>query len=113
MERTYTLREMLEALRRRRGLALGVAAAVLLVGAAVIVATPSEYRADSVMQIEPHQVPHDFFPGSYVAFDERMRTLKHGVLARPVLERVLAETDFVPDWRSNPDDAVERLRRAV
>jgi len=113
MEKTYTLRDVLEAVRRRRWLALGVAAAVLLVSAIVIVAIPDEYRADSVMQIEPHLVPADFFPSSVTSFDERMRTLKHGVLARPVLERVLAETNFVPDWKSNPDDAIEKLRRAI
>ncbi|GEJ56276.1 GumC family protein [Anaeromyxobacter diazotrophicus] len=113
MERTYTLREMVEAVRRRRWLALGVAAVVLIIGAVAIVGTPDEYRADSVMQIEPHQVPHDFFPTSVTSFDERMRTLKHGVLARPVLERVLAETDFVPGWKAHPDDAIEKLRRAV
>ena len=113
MEKSYTIREMLEALRRRRWLALGVAAAVLFVSAIVIASTPNEYRADSVMQIEPHQLPHDFFPTSVVAFDERMRTLKHGVLARPVLERVLRETELYPDWKSKPDDAIERMRRNV
>ena len=113
MEKSYTLREMLEALRRRRWLALGVTVAVLLVGGIVIASTPDEYRADSVMQIEPHQMPHDFFPTSFVSFDERMRTLKHGVLARPVLERVLRETEYYPDWKSNPDDALEKLRRNV
>jgi uncharacterized protein involved in exopolysaccharide biosynthesis len=40
-----------------------------------------------------------------------MRTLKHGVLARPVLERVLRETEIYGDWKTHPDDAVERLRR--
>src|ERR1700694_3122500 len=113
MEKSYTLREMLEALRRRRWLALGVTVAVLLVGGIVIASTPDEYRADSGMQIEPHQMPHDFFPTSFVSFDERMRTLKHGVLARPVLERVLRETEYYPDWKSNPDDAREKVARAA
>jgi len=113
MEKSYTIREMLEALRRRRWLAIGVMAGVLLVAAIVIAATPDEYRADSVMQIEPHVMPHDFFPTSVTSFDERMRTLKHGVLARPVLERVLRETEYYPDWKSNPDDAIEKLRRNV
>jgi protein tyrosine kinase modulator len=113
MERTYTLREMLEALNRRRWLALGVAAAVLIVSAAIIVALPAEYKAESVIQIEPHQVPADFFPTSVTSFEERMRTLKHGLLARPVLERVLEETDIEPGWRREPDQALERLRRDI
>ncbi len=113
MERAYTLREMFEALQRRRWLVFGVAAAVLAVSAAVIVALPSEYRAESVIQVEPHTIPADFFPTSVTSFEERMRTLKHGLLARPVLERVLEQTDFYPRWKRDPDEAVERLRRNV
>jgi polysaccharide biosynthesis transport protein len=113
MERTYTPRELLAALNRRRWLALIAAAIVLVVGAIFVMALPSEYRAESVMQIEPHQLPADFMPAAYHPFEERMRTLKHGVLSRPVLERVLRETDFYGDWKKDPDDALERLRRAV
>lgn len=113
MERTYTFREMLEALHRRRWLVLGVAAAVLAVGAVAIVALPAEYQAESVMQVEPHQIPADFFPSSVTSFEDRMRTLKHGLLARPVLERLLAETDFYPGWKKDPDEAIEKLRRNI
>src|SRR5919205_1358296 len=113
MERTYTIRELLAALHRRRWLALCAAAIVLVVSAVFVMAIPSEYRADSVMQIEPHQLPADFMPGAYTSFEERMRTLKHGVLARPVLERVLRETDFYPGWRDDGEEAIERLRRNV
>jgi succinoglycan biosynthesis transport protein ExoP len=113
MERTYTFREMLEALNRRRRVVVGVAAVVLLASAVVIAVLPPEYRAESVMQIEPHLVPADFLPTSVTSFEERMRTLKHGLLARPVLERVLNETDFYPDLKREPDEAIERLRRNV
>ena len=113
MERTYTPRELLAALHRRRWLALVAGAIVLVVGAIFVMALPSEYRAESVMQIEPHQLPADFMPAAYNSFEDRMRTLKHGVLARPVLERVLRETDFYDDWKKDPDDAIDRLRRSV
>jgi succinoglycan biosynthesis transport protein ExoP len=113
MERTYTSRELLAALHRRRWLALLVAATVLAGAGILVIALPSEYRAESVMQIEPHQLPADFMPGAYNSFEERMRTLKHGVLSRPVLERVLRETDFFSDWKKDPDDAIERLRRGI
>jgi len=113
MERTYTFRELLAALHRRRWLALSAAAVVLVVSAIFVLALPAEYRAESVMQIEPHQLPADFMPGAFTSFEERMRTLKHGVLARPVLERALRETSFFDDWQKDPDDAIERLRRQV
>ena len=113
MERTYTVRELGGALHRRRWLVLAVAAGTLVVAGASILALPPEYRAQSVVQIEPHALPAEFFPAAAVSFEERMRTLKHGLLARPVLERVLDETQLEPGWRKDPDKALERLRRDV
>lgn len=114
MERTYTLHDVLAALKRRRLLALAVGAAVAVVGILAAVAVPSEYSAASVVQVEPRRLPPDFFPAqSHAAFEDRMRTIKHGILARPVLERVIRETDFFPDLRKDMDEAVARMRRAV
>lgn len=114
MERTYTLHDMLAALRRRKAVALLVGGAVLAVGLAVALLTPAEYTATSTVQVEPRRLPVDFFPAQGVApFEERMRTIKHGVLARPLLERVVKETDFFPDLAGDVDQAVEKLRRQV
>jgi len=54
MERTYTLHEIAATFRRRWLLATAVALAVALVAGGVILALPSEYMAQSVVQIEPH-----------------------------------------------------------
>ena len=62
MERTYTLQDLLAALRRRRLLALVVTGAVLVVGVALALGVPSEYSAVSVVQIEPRRLAYDFFP---------------------------------------------------
>jgi uncharacterized protein involved in exopolysaccharide biosynthesis len=114
MDRTYTLHDGLAVLRRRRTLALAVAGATLAVGVVAALAVPSEYSATSVVQIEPRRLPADFFPAQYgTSFEDRMRTVKHGVLARPVLERVVRETDFFPDLRADLDEAISRMRRAV
>jgi polysaccharide biosynthesis transport protein len=114
MERTYTLHDVLAALKRRRVLALLVAAGVALAGVIAAFALPAEYTAASVVQIEPRRLPADYFPAqSATAFEDRMRTIKHGILARPVLERVIRETDFYPDLRDDMDKAVTRLRRDV
>jgi len=114
MERTYGLHDLAAALRRRRALALGVTGGVLAAGIAVALLMPSEYAADSVVQIEPRRLPPDFFPAEPVTpFEDRMRTLKHGILARPVLERVIREADLYPDQRADLDGAVEKLRRNV
>jgi uncharacterized protein involved in exopolysaccharide biosynthesis len=114
MERTYTLHDVMAALRRRRALALLVAAAVALLGVVAALALPSEYTATSVVQIEPRRLPPDFFPAQNgTAFEDRMRTIKHGILARPVLERVIRETGLYPDLGTDMDEAVARLRRDV
>lgn len=114
MERTYTLHDVLAALRRRRWVALLAGAAVLAVALAFALLLPSEYTASSTVQIEPRRLPVDFFPAQAVAsFEDRMRTVKHGILARPVLERVVKETDFFPDMHDDLDGAIEKLRRQV
>jgi succinoglycan biosynthesis transport protein ExoP len=114
MERTYTLQDVMAALKRRRGLTLLVGAVVALVGVVAALGVPSEYSAASVVQIEARHLPADYFPAvNATAFDERMRTVKHGILARPVMERVIRETDFYPDLRNDMDEAVSRMRRSV
>jgi succinoglycan biosynthesis transport protein ExoP len=114
MERTYTLHDLIAALRRRRAIALVAAAIVGVVGVIAALAVPAEYSATSMTQIEPRRLPADFFPAQNVtAYEDRMRTIKHGILARPVLERAIRETDFYPDLRNDIDEAVSRLRRSV
>ncbi len=113
MERTYTLQDLLAALRRRRALAALVAAGVLLAATAVILSLRTEYLASSVVQIEPHRLPPDFFPAQPVgSFEDRMRALKHGLLAQPVLERVVREAKLYPDVH-DVDEKVNELRRHV
>ena len=114
MERTYTLHEIAATFRRRWLLATAVALAVALVAGGVILALPSEYMAQSVVQIEPHRLAPEMLPAAPAAsFDERMRTLKHQLLARPVLERVVSEVHPYPDLENDLDGAVERLRHNV
>ncbi len=114
MERTYTLHDALAVLKRRRALALAVAAAALVIGVVAALAVPSEWSATSVVQIEPRRLPADFFPAQPGgSFEDRMRTVKHGIMARPVLERVIKETDYAPDLKDNLDEAVARLRRSI
>ena len=112
MERTYTLHDAVAVLKRRRTLALIVAAAALALGLALALLTPSEWSATSVVQIEPRRLPADFFPAQPgVSFEDRLRTVKHGVMARPVLERVVKETGY--EAQEGTDEAIARLRRNV
>ena len=114
MERTYTLHDVIAVLKRRRALALAVTGGALAIGLVLALGVPSEWSATSVVQIEPRRLPADFFPAQPgVSFEDRLRTVKHGILARPVLERVVRETDYAPDLRDDLDEAVSRLRRDI
>ncbi|HEX9241708.1 MAG TPA: lipopolysaccharide biosynthesis protein [Anaeromyxobacter sp.] len=114
MERTYTLHDALAVLRRRRAIALAVGGVALAIGLIAALAVPSEWSATSVVQIEPRRLPADFFPAQGGgSFDERLRTVKHGVLARPVLERVVREVSWASDLGGNLEERISRLRRAV
>jgi len=114
MERTYTLQDLLAVIRRRRLLALVVAGVVLGAGLVAALAIPSEYTAVSVVQIEPRRVSPDFLPAQNATpFEDRMRTIRHGVLSRPVLEQVIRETQFFPDLADDMEEALTRFRRQV
>ena len=114
MQRTYTWEDLRAALRRRRRLVVVVFLAVLAGGVALAVLLPAEYTATSTVQLEPRRLPADFFPAQgVVPLEDRMRTVKHGILARPVLERVVRETNYFPDLAGDMDQAVERLRQKV
>ncbi|HYD41180.1 MAG TPA: lipopolysaccharide biosynthesis protein [Anaeromyxobacter sp.] len=113
MERTYTFDDLMAALRRRRALALVVFAGVLAAGLALAALLPAEYTATSTIQLEPRRVTAEFLPAQgIIPLEDRMRTLKHGILARPVLEQVVRDVDFDPGARS-VDDAIEKLRRST
>ncbi|MFT3915487.1 MAG: Wzz/FepE/Etk N-terminal domain-containing protein [Anaeromyxobacteraceae bacterium] len=114
MDRNYSLHDLLAALRRRRGIAIGIFLAALALGTAIALLVPAEYTARSVVQIEPRRQSFDFFPAQNATpFEDRMRTIKHGILSRPILEQVVRETDFFPELAGNVDEAVERMRRHV
>src|SRR5512142_698427 len=114
MDRAYTFEDLTAALRRRRWLALAVFAIALGGGLAAAALLPAEYTASTTVQLEPRRLTADFLPAQgIVPLEDRMRTVKHGILARPVLERVVKETQFFPDLGDNMDEAVTRLRRQV
>ena len=113
MERTYTLHDAIAVLKRRRWLALAVAGVALAVALIVAISVPSEWSATSVVQIEPRRLPADFFPAQpALSFEDRLRTVKHGILARPVLERVVRDTGY-GGGPADMDEAISRLRRNV
>ena len=114
MDRTYTFEDLLAALRRRRTLALFAFGLVLAGGLTLALLLPAEYTATSTVQLEPRRLTADYLPAQgIVPLEDRMRPVKHGILARPLLERVAKETDFFPELRDTPDEAVARLRRQI
>ncbi len=114
MERTYTLQDLLAALWRRRRPALLGAAVVFAAATAIVLSLPTEYRATSMVQIEPHRLVPDFWPAQGMgSFEDRVRALKHGILARPLLEQVIRDANLYSEHGDDMDEKVDELRRHV
>ena len=64
MDRTYSLEDLVAAIKRRRMLFAIVAASVFAIAAVIIAALPNEYRSSAVVQIEPHRVAPEYIPAA-------------------------------------------------
>src|SRR3984893_13307723 len=114
MERTYTVDELLSALRRRWGRAVVVAAAVLALAALLIVREPNEYRAKAMVMVDP-STPHPdlVVPVISSTLAERVKSVRAQVFARGLLAPVIEELKLYLEDREKGgmDAAVDSLRK--
>src|SRR6202022_3004635 len=112
--RTYTVDELLSALRRRWGRAVVVAAAVLALAALLIVRQPNEYRAKAMVMVEP-STPHPdlVVPVISTTLAERVKSVRAQVFARGLLAPVIEELKLYLEDREKGgmDAAVDSLRK--
>lgn len=112
----YTLQDLGRALRRHRKFALVVGGCVALVGAAIALFTPAEYRAGAAVVVEPARTHLDYAPPPVVApIEDRLRTVRQVVMGGELLSRVIEEQNLFGELRSDGkhDTAVEKMRRSV
>src|SRR3989442_6616865 len=113
MERTYTVDELLGAVKRRWRWMAVVAAAVFAVAALVIARLPSEYRARALVMVEPlHPHPDLVVPIISRSLDERVKSVRSQVYARQLMATAIEELNLYPQAREKDgmDSAVEALR---
>src|SRR5919202_5329454 len=113
MERTYTVDELLGAVRRRWKWMAIVAGAVFVVAALVVARLPNEYRSRALVMVEPlHPHPDLVVPVISRTLDERVKSVRSQVYARQLMTTAIEELNLYPKVREKDgmDAAVEALR---
>ncbi|HEX8700443.1 MAG TPA: Wzz/FepE/Etk N-terminal domain-containing protein, partial [Myxococcaceae bacterium] len=114
MERGMTADQVLVALWRRKALVGAIAAAVLAVGAAVVMTRPSMYEASSVVRVEPQRPGEEMVQRTVSELiEQRLLTVRQELMARPVLQKAIEEMNLYPDIVSKKgmETAVNQMRK--
>lgn len=114
MERGMTADQVLAALWRRKVLVGIVAAGVFAVGAAIVLFQPSQYEATTVVRVEPQRLmPEMVQPTLAERIEARLITVRHELLARPVLQKAIEELGLYPKLRAKKgmEAAIEAMRK--
>ena len=116
MERGLTVDQVLGALWRRKLLLGSIAAGVFVLGAAMVVVSPTEYTATAVIRVEPQRPSPEVVLHTVSALiEERLLTVRAELLSRPVLQAVIEELKLYPEIVSEHGmpAAVEEMRRRL
>src|SRR4051812_34350394 len=98
-------------LRRRAGWVGAVAAAVLLLGGLTVGGLRPAYRAQVVLRALESQPAKEYVaPTVAEQYGERLRTLRLGVMARPLLAAVAKELQLDRALKARPEEVVEAMR---
>src|SRR5438874_12214257 len=113
MERTYTVNELLGAVKRRwKGMAV-VAGAVFAMAVLVLARLPNEYRARALVMVEPlHPHPDLVVPVISRTLEERVKSVRAQLYARQLMATAIEELKLYPKERDKDgmDAAVDALR---
>lgn len=113
MDRTYTIDELLAAVKRRWKTVAMVAGGVLVLAALVIARMPNEYKARALVMVEPF-TPHPDLVVPVInaqSLEEKVKSVRSNVYARTVMGTAIEELNLYPKLREKSmDEAVEALR---
>jgi uncharacterized protein involved in exopolysaccharide biosynthesis len=113
MERTYTVDELFGAVKRRWKWMAIIAGGVFAVAAIVIARLPNEYRARSMVMVEPLQPHPDMVvPIISTSLEEKVKSVRAQVYARQLMSTVIEELNLYQGTREKEgmDAAVELFR---
>ena len=114
MDRTYTVDELVGALKRRWKIMAIVAGGVLALATIVIARIPDEYSARALVMVEGlHPHPDLVVPIISTSLEERVKNVRAQVYARGLLSTTIEELKLYPKEREKHgmDAAVEALRK--
>jgi succinoglycan biosynthesis transport protein ExoP len=101
---------------RHRFLALAIAAAVTGLGLVYAAFWPRTYAATTVVRIEAQALPEGYVvPTVTERIEQRLATVRHELLSRPVLGAVIEELELFPELRRERglDAAVQAMRAGL
>ena len=114
MDRTYTVDELVGALKRRWKIMALVTLGVLLLATLAIMRIPNEYSARALVMVEgQHPHPDLVIPVISSTLEERVKNVRSQVYARGLLSTAIEELKLYPKERerNGMDAAVEALRK--
>lgn len=114
MERGMTADQLLSALWRRKALVGAIAAAIFVLGAAIVMTRPSVYEASVVVRVEPQRPGEEMVQRTVSELiEQRLVTVRQELLARPVLQKAIEEMNLYPELVSDRgiEAAVEQMRK--
>src|SRR5437660_1425348 len=115
-EQSVSLDRALEALGRRKWIALLTFAAVFGAAASVALSLPDVYRATATVLVERQQVSEVFVTPSVTAeLETRIQTIEQQVMSRTRLTELISRLNLYPEARKKaPIEAlVARMRRDI
>ena len=99
-DQSNTFQDYLDALRRRQGMAIKIAAAILVVGLTIIFFLPNAYQSTATILIEDPEVPRELAPSTVTTFAARqIQYINQRVMTRTNLAQIIEKFDLYPEER--------------
>lgn len=114
METGLDAQRVLQGIWRRRKTCLAVALVIGAIGAGVVATTPNVYKASAVVRVEPARMSPEMVQATVTQqIEDRLKTIRAELFARPILERTVEELGLYPEIvkKSGVGAATEELKR--
>ncbi|MCG3110223.1 MAG: Wzz/FepE/Etk N-terminal domain-containing protein [Candidatus Manganitrophus sp. SB1] len=99
-QKTKTLRDYLHFVRRRRWQMLVPIILLMIVGVSIAYSLSPVYRSTATILIEEQEVPTDLVRSTVTSYaDQRIQTIKHQVMSRSTLLKVIDQYSLYPQLR--------------
>jgi len=95
-----SMREWWQILTRRRRIAGGAGAAIVLIGSTVALLWPAVYQSKATILIEEQEIPPDLVRSAITSYaDQRIETIKQQVMSRSTLWKIVEQYDLYASMR--------------